>query len=288
MDTSSAGEGVLDLGGGRRLGYAAYGPPRSAPVVYCHGFPGNRLEYRLIEPALKKSGIETRVAVFDRPGYGRSSFQARRSVLDWPADVAAAADQLGIKDFSVLGISGGGPYALACAYALPDRVKRVGVVAGVAPHEATGMDSVLVTSRNARVRRVQYARSVRAFRKEGGEDRYVDQMMAAMGEADRPLFDRPDVRQWLIETTRESFTQGGRATAHDLGLYMQPWGFDPASIGVETRLWYGGLDETIPASAGRWLADRMDSAQLVIWPQHGHVTWAVADEATDVMAAMAN
>jgi pimeloyl-ACP methyl ester carboxylesterase len=279
-------EGVLDLADGRKLGYASYGSADAPPVVYCHGFPTNRREFQIVEPVLERRGVDARVVVFDRPGYGTSSFRPKRTFLDWPADVAAAADLLGFDDFSVVGVSGGGPYALACGYSLPDRVRRVGLVAGVAPREATGMEeaaSIDGPSANRLLRRLQFAMSAYAFKK-GQEDRFVDQTVAAMGDVDRDLLSRPDVRRWFAEMIREGFAQGGRAAALEASLFRRSWGFDPAQVKVETHLWYGGEDKTVPASAGRWLADCMLDAEMVVWPQHGHLSWMIADEAADVIA----
>ena len=106
-----------------------------------------------------------------------------------------------------------------------------------------------------------------------------------MGDADREVLNRPEVRQWFIEMTRDAFVQGGRAADLEAGLYRRPWGFDPGRVPVETRLWYTGEDRTVPASAGRWLADRMVDAEIVVWSQHGHLSWMVADEAADVIAS---
>ena len=276
----------IKLKDGRKLGYAAYGTADAPPVVYCHGFPANRLEFKLIESVLERRGVDARVVVFDRPGYGKSSFQPKRALLDWPGDVAAAADLLGFDDFPVVGVSGGGPYALACGYSLPDRVKGVSVVVGVAPREATGMEeaaSIDGPSANRLLRRFQFAMSAYAFKK-GQEDRFVDQTIATMGDVDREVLNRPDVRQWFIEMTREAFVQGGRGAAQEASLYRRSWGFDPAQVKVETHLWYAAADKTVPASAGRWLADRMLDPEIVVWPQHGHLSWMVADEAADVVA----
>ncbi len=249
-------EGVLDLADGRKLGYASYGSADAPPVVYCHGFPANHLEFQLIEPVLERHGVDARVLVFDRPGYGKSSFQPKRTLLDWPGDVAAAADLLGLDGFAVVGVSGGGPYALACGYFLSDRVRRVGVVVGVAPREATGMEeaaSIDGPSANRLLRRFQFAMSAYAFKK-GQEDRFVEQTVATFGDADREVLDRPDVRQWFIEMTREAFVQGGRAAALEAGLYRRPWGFDPAQVKVETHLWYAMRTRRCPPRpAGGWL-----------------------------------
>ncbi len=133
-------EGVVVLADGRSMGYAMYGPADVRTVVYCHGFPGSRFEFQLIDGVLRSGGVDVRVVVFDRPGYGTSTFQQRRTLLDWPADVAAATERLGLDEFAVVGVSGGGPYAMACGFLLADRVTSLGVAVGVAPPDAIGME----------------------------------------------------------------------------------------------------------------------------------------------------
>jgi len=285
-------KGILDLADGRKLGYAEWGPPDASPVLYCHGFPTNRREIRLIQPVLERHGVEARVVALNRPGYGPSTFKANRTILDWPRDVAEVADRLGIGRFgrfAVLGVSGGCPYALACGYALGERVTRIGIVVGVAPIEATGMENAAAIagpSAHGLVRRFQFGMMAYAF-KSGREDRFLEQTVATMGDADRSAMERPDMREWFVEMIRESIQQGGRTAAHEAGLYRQAWGFDPQQVTVETRLWYGGADKTVPASAGRWLADRIPGSDYVLWPEHGHLTWIIGDEAAEVVAATA-
>ncbi len=282
-------DGVLDLADGRRLGYAEWGPPDAPPVLYCHGFPTNRQELLLIQPVLERHGVEARVVALNRPGYGPSTFQANRTFLDWPRDVAEAADQLGIGRFAVLGVSGGCPYALACGYALPERVTRIGIVVGMAPIEAPGMQdasAISGPSANWLVRRVQFGMMAYAFKK-GREDRFLEQSLTTMGDTDREAMAQPEMQQWFFAMTRESLGQGGGSAAREAGLYRKPWGFEPEQVTVETRLWYGGADKTVPASAGRWLADRLPDSHYELWPEHGHFTWMLSHEAAEVVAAVA-
>ena len=116
---------------GRRLGYALYGDRAGVPVFYFHGWPGSRLEAAALSDPAAKVGVH--VIAVDRPGMGRSDHQTSRRLRDWPRDVAALADQLGIDRFRVVGFSGGGPYSLACAALLPHRVIAAGHVSGRAP-----------------------------------------------------------------------------------------------------------------------------------------------------------
>jgi len=282
-------DGLLHLGDGRRIGYSEWGPVGAPPILYCHGFPSNRRELNLVQPVLERRQVNARLVALNRPGYGRSTFQADRAILDWPRDAAEAADILGIGRFAVLGVSGGAPYALACGYALGDRVTRIGIAVGIGPMDATGMKQATAISGLSAlglIRRLQFGMAALAFRK-GQEGRFVDQSVASMGAADREVMARDEVREWFIEVMRESFQEGGRAAAHEAGLYRSGWGFDPQQVTNETRFWYGGADETVPASAGEWLADRMPGSEHTLWPQHGHFSWMISDEAANVVSVIA-
>lgn len=279
---------VLDLADGRRLGYSVWGPPDAPPILYCHGFPTNRQELLMIQPVLEQRGVEARIVVLSRPGYGASTFQPNRSFLDWPQDVAEAADRLGIDRFAVLGVSGGSPYALACGHSMADRVSRLGIVVGMAPIEATGMaNASAISGPSARkfVRRFQFGMMAFAFNR-GREDRFLEQSNSTMGEADRLAMERPEMRDWMVDMMQESLAQGGRAATYEAGLYRTEWGFKPEEVELETQLWYGGADKTVPASAGLWLADRIPNSSYVVWPEHGHFTWMIGGEAADVVNAM--
>ncbi len=287
--TSDQGTGVVPLADGRQLGYTAIGPPDAPAVIYCHGFPSAGREVRILEPILEQYAVPARVVAVDRPGFGRSSFQPGRTFLDWPRDVAELADRLGIERFAVLGISGGGPYALACAADPRDRVAAAGVVVGVAPREATGMDRASVmTGPSARrvLRRTQFELAALAFRK-GQQDKFVDRSMASMGPVDQAVLARAPIRTWFTELVADSFAQGGRAAAQEAGLYRSAWGFELASLKVDVRLWYAQADETVPAVAGRWLAERIPGSNLTVWPEQGHFSWMLGQRAAEALAGVA-
>jgi pimeloyl-ACP methyl ester carboxylesterase len=267
--------GVLDLADGRQLEYGSFGPPDAPPVMYCHGFPTNRLELELIEPALTQSGLDVQVVALNRPGYGDSSFQPRRTLLDWPRDVVEAADLLELGEFAVLGVSGGGPYALACALAVPDRVSRLGIAVGMGPAEADGMDNSLTfrtVQKSAMIRRFQFGMIALGLNR-GQEKKVLEKSLANFSQPDLSVLERPEMQDWFIRVMKQSFKQGGRGAAHDAGLYLNDWGFDPGDINVETHLWYGGSDSLVPDSVGQWLADRIPTSTYQSWPKHGHFTW---------------
>jgi pimeloyl-ACP methyl ester carboxylesterase len=138
---SNAGVGkpaphFLTLRDGRRLAYSELGDPTGIPIIHHHGMPGSRLEHQAEPDFYRSMGV--RVITPDRPGYGLSDPNPGRLLLDWPSDVAELADSLGIARFGVLGLSGGGIYALACGAAIPHRLTDVVVTGCPGPMQQPG------------------------------------------------------------------------------------------------------------------------------------------------------
>jgi len=123
-------DGEVRLRDGRTLSYAEWGDPSGVPVLLFHGSPASRL-FCPDPAATAAAGV--RLVTIDRPGYGRSDHQPGRTILDWPTDVEQLAESLGLSRLPVVAHSSGGPYALACAVRLPDRVTRIALVSCVVP-----------------------------------------------------------------------------------------------------------------------------------------------------------
>lgn len=121
---------------GRTLSYAEFGDPIGYPLMFFHGFPSCRLEAWFLDPIAQRKGI--RLIAPDRPGFGRSTFQPNRQFVHYPSDIRALADHLELDRFAILGGSGGGPYALACAKDIPGRLSAVGLLASAGPWEIEG------------------------------------------------------------------------------------------------------------------------------------------------------
>ncbi|TFG95432.1 MAG: alpha/beta fold hydrolase, partial [Myxococcales bacterium] len=125
-------EGTVRLAGGRRLGFAEFGPANGRPLVWLHGTPGARLQ---IAPQARQLAHErsVRIVSVERPGVGESAPHTFEAVVDFASDIEQLCDALDIERFAVAGLSGGGPYALACAHEMPERVLAGAILGGVAP-----------------------------------------------------------------------------------------------------------------------------------------------------------
>ena len=218
---------VVTVGGGRSLAYCTWGDSDGVPVFSFHGGGESRLDRPHDEAAL--AGV--RLITIDRPGHGLSDFQPDRTLLDWPADVAAVADALAIERFIVYGHSGGGPYAIVCAYAMPDRIRRAAVVSSSL---APPVPLQVTFEQMQAAFTAMWPGIVDAIR--SGPERGIEAWSSAVGgvdDCDRSVMERPGVFEVGAEAIIEGAREGVDGVAYDLALLLtRPWGFDPSEIRV--------------------------------------------------------
>jgi pimeloyl-ACP methyl ester carboxylesterase len=265
---------VLELPDGRLIGYAEFGGPTGWPVFFFHGLPGSRLSGRLTDADALALGA--RVIALDRPGYGLSDDQPRRRLIDWPTDVANCADRLGIKQFAVAGISGGGPYAVACAALLPARVRAAAIISGLAPPDVPGLAggssaqnrllSALARRSPWLVRPLLGLISLMARRAPG-----LSRRQMAKSGPDRTILADPAVANLFLADVREAFRHGSSGAAYEAWLLTQPWGFDLAAITVPVFIWQGEADVNVPPAMGHYLASAIPGARATFVPGAGHL-----------------
>ena len=265
---------TIRLRDGRRLGYTEWGDPGGRPLLYFHGWPGSRVEGRLGDEAARAKGV--RLIALDRPGMGLSDYLQRRTLVDWPDDVLQVAAALGLDRFAVLGISGGGPYAAACAWKLSERLTGAGIVSCLAPLDAPGAMAGMgrqnrlafqLVGRLVPLRRVLMAKTAVSVRRH--PDRVVGAGVAAA--VDKQYLDRPDVRRILVESLSEAFRSGSRGPAWEMGLYSRPWGFRPEDIRTPVHLSHGEEDANAPVTMGRYLATAIPECQATFYRGEGHL-----------------
>jgi len=267
---------TISLRDGRRLGFMEWGDPHGAPVLEFRGLPSSRLG-DAIDPGFLLAHRIRRITV-DRPGTGASDFQPGRRLLDWPQDVAELADALGIGRFTVLGTSGGGPYAAACAYRLPGRIARAALVSGLGPLDRPGAGEgmnagerrmMLLSMRGPLLARALAGFAVAAERARPGM--LVRGLARAMPECDRSVMARPQVLASLMDSYQRAFIQGTRGQVHDWGVIAAPWGFRPQEITIEVHLWQGDQDDRVPPHHAEYLANAIPRSHLTVLRGQGHM-----------------
>lgn len=257
----------VSLADARQLAYCEWGSPGGAPVVLLHGAPGSRL----FRPDVVPAGV--RLVTFDRPGFGRSDRREGRRLLDTPGDVAALADRLELDRFAIVGVSAGGPHALACAFTLGDRVASVSVASMPGPlDEVPGAwDALPKHVRPAAERaRVDPPAAVR------GVLRYMEPWVGEPGALlrggtapDRALMAEPEPATMLGADAVEALRPGAAGFGDDMVTLWVPWGFAVEAVPAGVRIWHGAHD-TRAAPDFEYLSATLPGAVPTIWPHDGH------------------
>jgi pimeloyl-ACP methyl ester carboxylesterase len=280
---------ALRLRDGRLLGYAECGAADGKPLFFFHGMPGSRREAELADDAANRLGV--RIIAADRPGYGLSDFKPGRTFVEWPDDVLELADALGIERFAVAGVSGGGPYAAACALKIPQRLTAAAIISGVGPFDAPAATEGMSAENRllfGTARRLPWlvnapmwlmAQAVRRF-----PDRALSLTMRSLPEADRKVLARPEVWALFVEDIVEAYRQGARGASWEAILYSRPWDFRLRDIAMEVHLWQGEEDVNVPASMGRYQAESIPNCRATFLPGEGHLL--IVDHMEEMLTAL--
>jgi pimeloyl-ACP methyl ester carboxylesterase len=271
-------ESEVILPGGRKLAYAEFGRPDGHPVLYFHGSPSSRLEPLLVgDDVLSRLGL--RVIAPDRPGMGGSDFQPGRGLTDWPADVTALADALGLDRFAVLGNSGGGPYVAVCAAKIPDRLRAAVIVSGGWrmdwPEARRGLPvpnrMMLFLARRAPFL-LRLMLGMMGGVAQGERAKELAQLKKRVPPADYAAFAGPGRLEAFGQTMRECLRQGARGAAWDLGLYVRDFGFSPAEVRLPLMLFHGEGDTNAPLAMVRRVVAELPAARLVTYEGEAHLS----------------
>lgn len=262
----------MTLPDGRTLGFAQYGDPNGHPVVYFHGGLSCRIDATSVDPVAAEMGIN--VIAPDRPGVGLSDRHKGASLLDWPDDVSALADELDFDRFAVMGWSFGGAYAASCGYALAERVRATVLIASGIPRDWTGMlegidrmDRIFLKlsgrgallDEGAFVAIRKLARTAPAL--------FVKQAVSTMSEQSRDAIAR-DPQEFIDATVMALADPGG--ALDDYRIWNRPWGFDVAQIPGPVQVWQGDQDELCPPEWAQRLENTIPTAELHMVPGAGH------------------
>lgn len=265
---------TIRLKDGRKLGYVEYGDPDGKPLFFFHGWPGSRYSGKETDEAAKK--LQIRVISADRPGMGLSDFQKNRKLLDWPDDLVELADKLKIKKFSILGVSGGGPYVASCCYKIPERINKAGIVVGLAPvHVKGNLDGI---NWQGKIGWPNYHRwIVRAIGTLGAAIyfRYFPSLglrFAFGSKQDRELLKSIRSIVGSDNGTFEAFAHGMQGVREELRIYVDEWGFDLKDIKSKVFLWYGAKDKSVSLNMGKYYNKQIKGSKLFIDKEASHLS----------------
>ena len=277
--------GTAQVAEGRELGWAEFGHPDGDVVLWFHGTPGACFQ---VPPTIDEVALQRgfRVIAVERPGTGRSTNHRYHRIRDFAPDVEALVDALGVDRFAVVGLSGGGPYTLAVAHHLPDRVVVASLLGGMGP--VRGPDAVFSYTRLMRflappleVLRTPLGGLLRGVIAvaEPVADPIFELYARLLGFADRPVLGHPQFKAMFLHdllTARDL-----RSVAHDLALFARHWGFQLDEVTVPVVVWHGLADVIVPPSHGHHQATRLPKGELRVRAGQGH--FAGFAEASDVL-----
>ncbi len=278
---------VITLKEGRKLGYAEYGSVIGKPVFYFHGHRSSRLEPKIYDFDQIKDQVH--LIAIDRPGFGLSNFKEDYSLLNWPDDVTELAKSLNINKFSILGGSGGGPFALACAYKIPMFLSSCGVVSGLGPikYGTEGMAKnnrleLSYAQNRPKLLRLVFKKFLKYSQKLQGKS--IEEIMIKfqkkskdLPEPDKKIMENKEKLSIYVELMTEPFRQGIAGPYHESILFVKPWGFNLEDISPELKVlsWHGELDTSVPKQMAQSICEAIPNCELKIYQNEAHLSTAV-------------
>jgi pimeloyl-ACP methyl ester carboxylesterase len=271
-------EHAVELADGRWLGVAEFGDAAGRPVFWFHGTPGAR---RQVPPAARRlaRSENLRVVGVERPGVGQSTPHLYNSVVEFAADIQELADRLEIQRFGLVGLSGGGPYVLGCAHAMPDRVVAGAVLGGVAPTRgvdaAAGGAMRLAVPLEPIINLVReplgglftlLVQSLQPF-----ADQAFDTYLRFAPAGDKRVLGDPEVREAFIEDMMLGSRENLRSFVYDVILFSRHWGFSLSEISVPIHFWQGDEDNLVPPEHAEHLTRLVPGSRLIRDPSGGHL-----------------
>lgn len=275
---------VVTLKCGRQISYFEIGNPYGKPVFYFHGVPGSRWEPKLIEQEAYAAGV--RLIALDRPGIGNSTYYSKRTICDWPNDVAQVADQLGVSKFGILAVSGGCSYGCACALKIPHRISHLALVSPYAPPNAPGVEVGITENQLRLINALPNVGKLVAAQMANKVCKKPQQVMENFSkdwvEVDRQLLFSN--QQLFINNIRTAGCQGGKGIVKDILLLSNDWGFSLCSIKFSCiSIWSGNVDPIATPSMPKYFRNQLPShPPLVMGPGEGHATM-IKNYATSIL-----
>lgn len=275
-------------GDGRVIALEVVGDQDGTPVLVCHGLADSRLAAQWFAQSANELGLC--MIAPDRPGTGGTDRRRLDQVADWSQDAALILDTLRIDSAAVLGISGGGPFAAACAARIPARVRGLMLVGalglpdwptrGMAPGEQL---SLILARRSPEFGGWSLDRLAVLARR--WPQAFLRLAATAQPDADIRALHDPGMRESFLTSYIEAFRRGSFGVAQDLRVLTRPWGFDLSSVKVPTWVRHGDADTTVPVRHARLYADAIRGAQLEIYPGHGH--FSILSRPQEILAPLA-
>ncbi|MBV6622585.1 MAG: alpha/beta hydrolase [Rivularia sp. (in: Bacteria)] len=208
-----------------------------------------------------------------------SDFHPDNTLVDWTKDVIQLADALKIEQFIVIGVSGGGAYALACTSEIPERITKAGIISSISPLDVPHVTEGMNVINRVLLGVMQYtpfllnpllSPIVRKARKDP-QKLFDYGLINYFPIPDKEVLFQPAVREMFLEDLPQAFRQGACGLRLDIKILAQSWGFQLKNISLKVYLWHGKKDENVPANAGRYLANTIPNCEARFYADEGHL-----------------
>lgn len=270
----------MTLPDGRRQAYQVLGDLNGRGLIVLHGTPGSSRQLA----GLDRHAAERGVALIapDRAGYGGSDYDPARTIASSARDIASLITHLAQGGCAVIGMSGGGPTALACGVVAADQVSAVATVGGVGPlvprDPALPPDRLVIKTarRSAAGTRALFAAMTLAGLR---PEQALDSFAKLLAEPDAHLLrEDSQLRAGFLDDIGHPSPTTARAAARDFLLFAREWDVDLAEMGVPAQIWHGTQDRNVPVQHARVIAARCPAARLHIVDGGGHMLLGQLDQ----------
>jgi pimeloyl-ACP methyl ester carboxylesterase/DNA-binding CsgD family transcriptional regulator len=279
----------IRLADGRWLSYAEYGPRHGRPLLFAHGLTGCRLQAHPDESLLYRLGV--RLLVPDRPGFGLSDFDSRRTVLDWAGDIRQLLDALQLEQVAAMGFSVGGIFAMALGRALGERIAHLTLVSSMGRyHEAADLDGMIPRNRMILLLGRHMPAILTPFMQlmidslRRNPQQYFDDLLRNLPAFERHYLRHPAMRDSITRAFLEATRNGVQGLVYEQMLISRPWEFTPSQVKVPVRLWHGEQDVHVPIAMSRQLAHELPRCESHLLQDSGH--FLLYDRMQEILATM--
>ena len=259
---------------GRKLEVQEYGDPLGHPIVFFHGLIGSHHQASYVSEQARREGM--RIIAPNRPGVGSSDPVVRSTAVEVIDDVKDLVDSLGLKTFSVIGISGGAPYALAVLSKLPHRISTVTLISGMGPMQLPGALEGMEKRRRFFLEVGSRSRKLacRAFqtasdRFHNNPERFLKGLIRSWSVPDQRIFERTEIFDLFLKDLHQVFTegQGAEGLAQELSIYRNN-GFTIKDLpsNIRITLWHGVSDWIVPPAMAWRMVNALPNAEAHFVP----------------------
>nr|WP_170326612.1 alpha/beta hydrolase [Ruegeria arenilitoris] len=282
----------ITLRDGRTLAFSTYGDPNGTPVIFSHGFCDSHV-IRHPDDSLTAS-LGVRWIAADEPGIGGSSPKKGRKMVDWGADMEDLADHLGLDTFNVAGHSGGGPHALAVAFHMPERVRKVALASPVAPFDKPGVAKMLVLKDLKTIAKLRHLTFLIRWLERTGAKKalkdipsYVESLVDQMPNEAKTMLRNPEQQAVFEENFRLGYLQHEEG-AFEMTMALWDWGFSPSDIQQPVEIFYGTADDIFSPEMPRYLCSELPNCTAHEWPDAGHFGFVDRERWIEFVGAVAS